>query len=176
MKRRTLLVGSAACSLSPVSAWAANPIFDELKKNYPPEKRVELYKLMGPEWEKLTDNPNFQNTCAIKMSLAFLRSGFKIDKKYQEAKYNGEPVIVKVKTFGNFVKEVFGEFTWGLSKEPGKPFNLNDVPVKKGIIVYHADWANASGHFDLWDGVRFVGDGNTSDIKDGFDVALWYMT
>ena len=84
---------------------------------------------------------------------------------------DGRAIIIKVETMWNFMHAEFGVPTWGMSKIPGTEVQ---VPVEKGIIVYHKAFSDATGHFDLWTGTGFVGAGKMSDVTDGFDVALWY--
>jgi hypothetical protein len=64
-----------------------------------------------------------------------------------------------------------GPVTWGMSKNPG---TIVRIPAKKGIIVYHKAFSDATGHFDLWNGTAFVGTGKMDDVKDGFGIGLWY--
>jgi len=50
------------------------PTFTVLLANYPKsELRESLYKQIG--WEDVVDHPGYQDTCAIRMSLALLKSG-----------------------------------------------------------------------------------------------------
>jgi hypothetical protein len=147
-------------------------IFESLELNYPTKPKKELYAALGGEWPSLVDDPNYQNTCAIRMSVAFHAAGYKIPGKFKEAVAgDGRTIIVKVKTMWDYVTESFGAFTWGMSKNPG---TVVKIPVKEGIIVYHKAFSDATGHFDLWKSTTFVGAGKLSDVTDGFDIALWY--
>lgn len=146
-------------------------IYDTLAPHYPKLSKKELYDQLGGQWPSLVDNPNFQNTCAIRLSVAFHAAGYSIDNQYKEAiAGDGRNIIIKVKTMWDYVSATVGEFYWGMSKNPGTPV---DIPVKKGIIVYHAAFSDATGHFDLWNGVGFVGSGDLNDVTNGFDLALW---
>ena len=51
--------------------------FESLELNYPKEPKNELYAALGGEWPSLVDNPNYQNTCAIRMSVAFHAAGYR---------------------------------------------------------------------------------------------------
>lgn len=54
-------------------------LFSVLKKNYPPKQLVktpELFKEIG--WDDLIDNPTYENTCAIRLSLALIKSGVRL--------------------------------------------------------------------------------------------------
>lgn len=147
-------------------------IFETLKQHYPNEPKQELYTALGGEWPKLVNDKDYQNTCAIRLSIAFQASGYKIPAKFKEAiAGDGRPIIIKVKTMWDYVTETVGPFTWGMSKEPGSEIK---IPAKKGIIVYHKAFSDATGHFDLWNTSSFIGAGKLSDVADGFDLALWY--
>lgn len=147
--------------------------FSKLRQNYPAAPKAEFYQSLGGQWPNLVNDPKYANTCAIRLSVAFMRSGLAIPQQYKEAiTGNGEPLAIKVKTMGQVVNALIGKSYWGISKEPGKSV---DIPARSGIIAYHVAWSDATGHFDLWTGSGFVGSGNMSDIKDGFDVELWSL-
>jgi hypothetical protein len=153
------------------------PTFDHLKKNYPVESREALFRALGGGWPALIPDPErkYQNTCAIRMSVALKRSGVAIPGAYAEMKQgDGTPIVIKVKTMQKLVASLYGE-PWGMSKPPGIPLKASDIPNKTGIIVYHAGWSDATGHFDLWTGRGFVGKGNLGDVAEGFDIALWFV-
>ena len=146
-------------------------IYDVLASHYPIVAKKELYTRLGGQWPTLIDHPNYQNTCAIRLSIAFHAAGYEINNKYKEAVAgDGRNIIIKVKTMWDYVNETVGPFYWGMSKNPGTPVN---IPAKKGIIAYHAAFSDATGHFDLWSGTDFVGSGNLGDVASGFDLALW---
>ena len=148
------------------------PSFESFEQNYPTEPKPQLYTALGGEWPTLVDDRNYENTRAIRLSVAFHAAGYNIPANFKEAiAGDGTAIIVKVKTMWDYVTETFGTFTWGMSKKPG---TIVKIPVRKGIIVYHKAFSNATGHFDLWNGTAFVGAGKLSDVTDGFDIALWY--
>jgi len=147
-------------------------LFQPLADNYPTQSREDLYKALGGEWPTLVDHPNYQNTCATRLSVAFHGAGYVIPDAYKEGMAgDGRVIIIKVRTMWDYVVSLFGQPTWGMSKEPGTPVN---VPVKKGIIVYHKAYSDATGHFDLWKGNGFVGSGDLAQAKGGYDIGLWY--
>ena len=148
--------------------------FADLKKHYPLKDRKQLYDDLGGEWPGLVNDPNYQNTCAIRLSVALKSNNMKIGDTYKEAiEGDGSPLIIKVKTMGKFVSDTFGTSYWGMSKNPGDEIGKDDLPKASGVIVYHADWADATGHFDLWTGSSFVGTGTLGDVADGFALELW---
>lgn len=69
------------------------PPFNVLWRNYTSNKSVtqpELFKEIG--WDDVIDNPAFKNTCAIRVSLAFIKSGVKVPGRMRIKKgpYKGE--------------------------------------------------------------------------------------
>ncbi|GGJ53042.1 hypothetical protein CDQ92_11470 [Sphingopyxis bauzanensis] len=148
--------------------------FKSLKDAYPIQPKPDLFTALGGEWPTLVDNPAYANTCAIRLSVALKGAGSAIPGKYKEAiEGDGSPIVVKVKTFRDLVIELFGKSYWGMSKSPGTPVGLGTIPKRSGILVYHAAWKDATGHFDLWTGTGFVGAGNFQDVADGYDLELW---
>ncbi|MCF1459306.1 MAG: type VI secretion system amidase effector protein Tae4 [Shewanella sp.] len=159
--------------------------FSALQRNYPKENRSRLYNALGGEWPNLVDDPNYVNTCAIRMSITLHKCGIAIPTKYKEAVAgDGRALIIKVKTMWEFVNEKFGEFSWGMSKPEGAELTL---PARKGIIGYHAAYSDATGHFDLWDGGTFIGQldvwagitlpekPDMTDVYMAFDVSMWFI-
>ena len=150
--------------------------FNNLKHHYPTQSKADFFTQLGGQWPKLINNPNYNNTCATRLSYAFNSAGDPVPQKYREAIDGaGNSLILKVKTMDAFIEGKFGKPSWGMSKEPGRPITKNDLPRESGIIVYHAAWSDATGHFDLWTGSSFIGSGNFDDIRDGFDIAMWFL-
>jgi len=150
--------------------------FEDLVENYPNESQAELFRSLGGEWPDLVGNPDFENTCAIRISVAHYRSGKAIPSRYKEAQDgDGNPIILKVQTFKRFLVEEYGESDWGMSKPVGGSVSMDDLPRRTGVLAYHADWGNATGHFDLWTGNSFVGTGDLDDIKDGYAIEMWFF-
>ena len=78
---------------------------------------------------------------------------------------------------GSLVESLFGPSSWGMSRQPGDPFSPSIIPKYTGIIVYHALWKDATGHFDLWTGKGFLGTGNFDSLKESaFDIELWKLS
>jgi Type VI secretion system (T6SS), amidase effector protein 4 len=148
--------------------------FADLSSNYPTVSKTDLFTSLGGDWPNLIDDPNYKNTCCIRLSLAILDANGTITSNYREAiTGDGRPLIIKVATMGKYVNDSLGPFYWGMSKNPGVSIGPGTLPRQSGIIAYHVAWADATGHFDLWTGSAFVGNGNFSDITDGFDIVLW---
>ena len=148
--------------------------FADLKSAYPNEERPDLFAALGGEWPRLVDDPRYRNTCAIRLSIALKAVGAAIPNNLREAiDGRGSPLVIRVRTMEQLVTRLFGQSYWGMSKPPGVPVRASDLPARTGIIAYHAQWADATGHFDLWTGSHFVGAGELDDVQDGFDIQLW---
>jgi hypothetical protein len=151
--------------------------FGRLSSNYPNASQADLFNSLGGDWPGLIGNDDYRNTCCVRLSLAILGAGGSIPQTYREGMAgDGRPLIIKVVTMGKYLKATLGDSYWGMSKNPGTPVDAGTLPNTTGIIVYHAAWSNATGHFDLWTGSNFVGAGNFGDIADGFDIALWKIS
>jgi hypothetical protein len=148
--------------------------FDALARAYPTAERPEFYQALGGQWPRLVNDPNYQNTCATRMSVALKGAGAAIPNELKEAlDGSGSPLIVRVMTMERLITRLLGQSYWGMSKQPGVPVAAADLPARRGILAYHAQWSDATGHFDLWTGSAFVGKGRLDAIRDGYDVQLW---
>lgn len=153
------------------------PTFAALKNGYPKEDRATLFRALGGQWPSLiADERNYRNTCALRMSVALTRAGVAIPAQYREAiQGDGTPLVLKVATMAKLVTALRGEPTWGMSKNPGTTIRAADLPGSSGILAYHVQWSDASGHVDLWTGRGFVGAGNLDDVGQGFSLAFWRL-
>ncbi|GAA0274056.1 type VI secretion system amidase effector protein Tae4 [Alteraurantiacibacter aestuarii] len=163
--------------------------FKQLQADYPAQyaddpdrSRKHLYtNILGGGFADLVDHPDYQNTCAIRMSVAFNASPSPVARKYGVADgnhkdKNGNHIIIRVRTLQTFLEDVLGAETWGMSKQPGTPFNFADVPRKTGILMYHANFSDASGHADLWNGKGCVYKCPVPHVAKAFDFRLWAVS
>jgi hypothetical protein len=150
------------------------PSFASLRKGYPTEDRAALFRALGGQWPDLIPNTaNYGNTCALRLSMALKRAGIAIPPAFKEGLAgDGSPLVIKVATMGKLVTSLFGQ-PWGMSKPPGAPLEASDLPTFSGIVAYHVQWRDATGHVDLWTGRGFVGSGNLADVRQGFEIAIW---
>ncbi|OYO27477.1 hypothetical protein CD932_20075 [Janthinobacterium sp. PC23-8] len=150
--------------------------FDALRDHYPTDPKAELFERMGGQWPALVDDPLYANTCCVRLSIALKGAGVGIPAQYKEAiEGDGTAIVLKVKTMGELVTALLGKPYWGMSKNPGQPVGAGTIPARAGILVYHVAWNDATGHFDLWTGNDFVGNGNFGGIADGFSLAFWSL-
>lgn len=151
--------------------------FNKLVSEYPTKQRREFFADLGGEWPDLVDNDNYRNTCTVRLSVAVKGAGGSIPPRFKEAQDGaGSPLVLKVVTMKDLVVDLFGKPSWGMSKQPGIPVKRDDLPRSSGIIAYHVNWKDATGHFDLWTGSNFVGAGNLDDISDGYMIEMWFVS
>jgi len=93
----------------------------------------------------------FENACAIRMSYALNKAGSKIP--YIRGKTisgkNANWYIYTVLNLKKHLLETYGK----PDVEVGKPKPL-DFKNKKGILIFDVNWADATGHATLWDGIN----------------------
>lgn len=124
--------------------------FNTLWSNYPtPAKEPidTLYRSLG--WDDLIGDPNYENTCAIRMSICLLRSGLSIP--------TGELKIWKGPLKGKFVKIRYDDLAKHLKAAWGNPQVLSR-PTKEvleskgdGVIAFFGLPSGYPGHIDLFD-------------------------
>ncbi len=64
---------------------------------------------------------------------------------------------------------------WGMSKNPGTPFDFGVLPPGRGILLYRARFAGATGHVDLWNGKACAGSCPAPDADKAFEVSFWQL-
>jgi hypothetical protein len=136
------------------------PFFTTIKMNYSSNKLVEkqyLFKEIG--WDDLIDDPAYNNTCAIRVSLALIKSGMNIGGRLQIKKgdYKGkfiEPGHAKLslllkepRHFGNPDKGENGKIGYRTFAEAEK-----GIGRRKGVISFWKipDYLDGrGGHIDI---------------------------
>lgn len=126
------------------------PAYALLRKNYPSPKEVQPEQLWGSigHAEKAAD-PLWQNTCAIRLSLALLGAGMVIQPGFlevQRGKYAKRMLAITVVALSEFLTSQWGEperFSGALAWE-----NIYD---RKGVIRFVQLWGpfDPQGHIDL---------------------------
>lgn len=93
----------------------------------------------------------FENACAIRMSYALNNSGGKIP--YIRGKTvsgkKGNWYLYKVADLKKYLEDTYGNPD--LEVITPQPFDFKN---KKGILIFDVDWADATGHATLWDGIN----------------------
>lgn len=109
-----------------------------------------LYRQIG--WEDFINNPNYQNTCAIRISLALIGAGFPLgtgSHRILAGPHKGKRVQVNMTRLANLLATP----AW-----LGKPVTLDapdpasGISGRQGIIAFHGIAGYAGGgHIDLID-------------------------
>ncbi|MCG8056932.1 MAG: type VI secretion system amidase effector protein Tae4 [Candidatus Thiodiazotropha endolucinida] len=157
------------------------PNYKKISNTYPStETKKELFKLLGNNWDPLVNNEQYDNTCAIRISYAFNLMGIPVPEYLgREDGYhkdsNGKNIMIKVLTAEKFLKSIYGDTNWGMSKKVGSVFEFSEIPNQTGILIYKAEFTNADGHVDVWNGNKCSYHCPALDVSDAFDIGLWYI-
>lgn len=134
-----------------ISYTTLSPYFARVKHLAP----SQVGQLIGGKVEENIKANIFQNACAIRLSYAFNYSGLPISK-YDGKVSSGKDkkwYLYRVEDMKSFVKRNIGG-------TPIKGHSPKDFRGKKGIIIFtDCNWANASGHVDLFNGKEVEGHG-----------------
>jgi len=139
------------------------PSFTTLKSNhYSSDKgspdfkdKVDVYKEIGYDIQELMkQNADYGNTCAVRMSLAFLKSGFRFGTpisrlQIKEGPYKGRFVGTGAKTLADELSKPtsLGKPLTGKKAEEA-------METKKGVVFFHRLWNSNTGHIDLIEPVK----------------------
>lgn len=109
---------------------------------------TELYQWIG--YPENISNPNFHNTCAIRLSLALLGAGFPNPGAYpvKAGKYKGRLIETRVRLLSKFLKRHLGE----PEKYKNGPEAEKAVGSRHGIISFfqlYGPSESLSGHISL---------------------------
>jgi hypothetical protein len=154
----------------------SNDVVDTIYNAHPgPLSPSEFFPLIIPKQYEATEGTEqkprkwWLNTCATKMSLALLKSGYSVPGQYKtEVEYDGVPAKSSFNPSSQAMIGILGK-NFGTKKADGYqkiPMTGNGVPKeimgKKGVYVITTDafGSSAAGHTDVWDG---------SKSKSGFD-------
>jgi len=132
----------------------------------------ELFPLIIPKQYKATEGTEqkprkwWLNTCATKMSLALIKSGYSVPSQYKtEIAYDGVPAKSYFNPSSQAMIGILGK-KFGTKKTDGYqkiPMTGNGAPEeiigKKGVYVITTDaWGeSAAGHTDVWNGSESKG-------------------
>jgi hypothetical protein len=116
-------------------------------------------------------NPNvgFTNACAIRMSYSLNHAGVHITHGVWKTVTgaDGRQYIFRVRDLLKFLTQRFGDPDRIVKNPTPESFT-----AMKGILVFAVDWADASGHATLWDGVT------CSDhcyFPAASEASLWFL-
>jgi hypothetical protein len=155
--------------------------FAGLWDSYPTGAQDELFKSLGGGWPALIGAPAYENTCALRLSVAMLSMGEAPPADLASKDGNlktggGRPLIVRVPTARVWLERLLGPSTWGTSKSIGADI-AGLIPPWRGILVYRVpNGTDASGHVDLWNQTICRKDCHSNFALSATTVELWKMT
>ncbi len=156
------------------------PNFTSLKSNhYSSDKKSsnykdirDVYKEIGYNLEDLMkQNLDYGNSCAVRMSLAFLKSGF----------YFGTPISRLQIKDGSYKGRYVGTGAKTLADELSKPTSLGRpltgkkaeeaMKTKTGVVFFHRLWNSNTGHIDLIEPVEIC---HSSCYFNAQPAEIWF--
>lgn len=170
------------------------PSWEKLTANYPQGESPDVLKKIFNG-----DSAWITNTCATRMSYCLNKCGIKIPM-IKMAGYGSTPdeeteqtiaskdnlrIIFRVRVLNNWIAKNFPKPTIVHSKKSDESDTAaTDAAIaafanKKGIIQFDVKWADATGHFDLWDGNNMWEDHHRNeDTKKryfglAYKITLW---
>lgn len=157
--------------------------FQHLLDGYPGpgvDKANLFTKVLGGGFAALVSDKRYDNTCAIRLSVSLIRAGELIPASFGQMDGNlkdgaGRTVLVKVETMEKFLLARVSPNPWGMSKNPGTPFDFGLLPDGRGILLYRANFSSATGHVDLWNGVACAGDCPAPDAGAAYAISFWRL-
>jgi len=158
------------------SVGVANPNDINIDRRLIGKPQCKIFKKIHKDLYKecLEGNPDYQNTCATRMSYAFNKGKYKIKlpKNFMDEK-TGEPYIASVLNMIKFLKKQFGNSD---IKFDGNVDNfISKIHNKKGIIVLLIPiWDDATGHVTLWDGNSCI-DGSNHFNDRPTNILFWEL-
>lgn len=130
------------------------PSFSSLWMNYPKSNSVRRKDLFGKiGWDNLVNDPNYENTCAIRVSIALQKSGVPVNSSAGMRALAGS---LKGK-FIEIRQEKLSEQLFKLWGTPESISKESDVGDRNGVISFfeipgYTVGGGLGGHIDLIDG------------------------
>jgi hypothetical protein len=129
--------------------WDAYPDYG----NYPTPESVKT--LVGGD----VDDDWIKNTCAIRLSRTLNYNGLPIPATFAGLHTvkggDGKRYAFRVRELHGWLDHVLGDPDFDVTKKQGDAFDKTQLASLKGIIGFDIHFADATGHFDLWDGSVF---------------------
>ena len=160
----------------PVSTRRPLPAFARLWQNYPIEAKEAVRRRIGGQ----VNDERLSNTCTIRLSRALNYSGHLIPRSarglHTATGGDGLHYAYRVREMRPYLEAVYGppHIVWRVASpsedrldrsDPREPFLR-----RRGIIQFSVHFDDATGHFDIWDGIacRFY-----QHFDHAYEIALW---
>ena len=135
----------------------------------------EVYTEAGLNYENLIrQNPAYENTCAVRMSLALIKTGvsFTGRLRIKSGKYEGKTIEPGAKLLADQLKR---KSLLGMP-EVNKPTKfINKVLGKKGIVLFWKITGYGGGHIDLIEVSNTEQTCNSNCYFDSKEIWFWEL-
>ncbi|MFV0386277.1 T6SS effector amidase Tae4 family protein [Paracoccus sp. (in: a-proteobacteria)] len=133
---------------------------------------ADLFHEIG--WDDFISNPSYQNTCAIRLCLALIKTGHPLSSgshKILAGAYKGERVEVRMRTLA----EKLAQPSWFGAPRVLEDRNVsNAIGSGQGVIAYFGlPGYSGGGHIDLIDGSAGALSCGTQCYNQADDVWFW---
>lgn len=147
------------------------PSFAAMVRAYPNHADpADVFALIGG---KVLAN-NYPNSCVIRVSRALNYSGQPIRRTagmLTSSGSDGKWYAPRVADFDAYMRRNYGPPALEVQGQPRGPTDRSAFRGKRGIIEFKVTgWSNATGHFDLWDGIRCI---HQDYFEKASRVSLW---
>lgn len=119
---------------------------DPARTNYVSHR--DIFNEIG--WEAYIDNPNYQNTCALRVSLAFVKAGYKISPKSHnilKGPHAGNGVQVSMRRLADLLA---GNNYLGQYEDFTPDTAQRGIGARKGLVAFNSiPGYRGGGHIDL---------------------------
>jgi len=121
--------------------------------NYPTPESVK--ELIGGN----VNDDWIANTCAIRMSRTLNANGLPVPGNFAGLNTvkggDGKRYAYRVRELHAWLDHALGPPDFDTKKKEGDAFDKTKLASMKGILGFDIHFADATGHFDLWDGSTF---------------------
>lgn len=132
----------------------AKPSFRTLWANYPHGSPDDVLRGIG--WDAMIGNPNYANTCAIRMSICLAASGQSVNSsqgmKALAGRTKDRPVEVRQDTLSRYLEKAWGAPMKVSAKDAESKINGRDGVISFFGIAGYSVGGGLGGHIDLIDG------------------------
>ncbi len=147
------------------------PSFAEMVKAYPNQATPEeVFQLIGGKVEQ----NHFANSCVVRISRALNYAGRPIHRGPRALTVSGADhkwYAFRVAEFDGYMRHEFGPPQVEASGPESGPTPRTAFVLKRGVMAFRVKgWSNATGHFDLWDGLNCV---HEDYFQRANHVSLW---
>lgn len=136
--------------------WAEYPDY----QSYPDS--AEVKKAIGGA----VDAAWITNTCAIRLSRTLNYNGIPVPRRFAGLATvrggDGKRYAFRVREMRAWLLHALGKPAFDQTKKEGAAFDKSGLATMKGIIGFDIRFSDATGHLDLWDGLTFSSEYNTS--------------